>query len=101
MFERPSWRTGRGWEALLESQKELGHPPGRPGWVRRPSWRARWDQEVRKRMGGPPRGLGGVGKPCHRDRKCREAISEVREWSGVSPGGPEGVARPSQRAGKG
>ena len=72
MFGRPSWSAGRGRETLLESHEELAGSPGRPG-------RARRDPKVMKRMGGPPRGLGGVERPCHTDRKCREAISKVRE----------------------
>ena len=90
-----------GRQALEEVWEWSGVSPEGPAGVRRLSWRAGRDQEVRKSMGGPTRGLGGVGRPCHRVGKCREDISEVQELSGVPPEGLGGVGRPSQRNGRG
>ena len=44
--------------------------------------------EVREWSGGNLGWLGVVGRPSRRAESGREAISEVREWSGDLPGGP-------------
>ena len=41
--------------------------------------------EVREGSGGPPGGLGGVGRPTRRSVKGREADPEDRERSGDPP----------------
>ena len=43
--------------------------------------------------GGPPRGLGVVGKPSQRDGKGPDELLEGWETSGGSLGGPCGVVR--------
>ena len=54
---RPSRRARMGRQALEEVREWSEGPPEGPAGVRRPSWRAGSNQEVRKRMGGP---LGGL-----------------------------------------
>ena len=57
----PSYRTGRGQQALLEGQEGLGVPPGGLGGLRRHFWRAGrgWESlpEDREWSGGPSKGL--------------------------------------------
>ena len=48
-------------------------------------------------VGSPPVGLGGVGRTTRRSKRGWEANPEVRKGSKVTPGGPRGVARPTQR----
>ena len=64
--------------------------------------------EVREWSGGPPSGLGVLGRPTRRvwrfSRRSGsdlEVLPEVREWSGGSPGGPGVVWRFSRRSGSG
>ena len=69
MVERPSRRSGSGWEALPEVREWSGVPPGGPGVVGRPSCRSGWP-------------IRTSGNGC-------EALPEVREWSVSPPEGPE------------
>ena len=60
---------------------------------------------------GPSEGPIGAGRLSRKLGSSREALAEVREWSGGPPGGlggverplknPGGVVRASQRSGKG
>ena len=77
---RPSWRDGRGQEALPESREELGGE-GDDG---RPFQRAGRGQQAL------PEGWKG-----------REALPVVKEGSGGHPEGPVGVGRQSRRDGRG
>ena len=51
--------------------------------------------------GDPPGYLRVVVRPSWRSRSVREAIPEVREWSGDNHGGPRVVGSPSRRSGCG
>ena len=77
---RPSWRAGRGGEALLEGQKGLRSPPIGPGGVESPSWR----------------GTGGVERPYRLAGKCWEALPKGRkgrEGLRCPAGWPGGVGK--------
>ena len=88
--------AGRGREAFPEGRKSragFGGPPGGPGEVKRPSWKAKRSREALqegwKGLGGPPRGLAVVGRPfwrAGRVRRGQEALPEYQEGSGGHPG---------------
>ena len=94
-------RAGSVWEDLPDGREKPKGPSERGR-----SWEAL--QEGWNGSTGPTSGPGGVRRPCHRARKCREAILEVQESSGGpaggpgghSPGGTGGVGRPSRMDGK-
>ena len=48
-------------------------------------------QEVREGLGGPPRGLGEVGRPTQRSASGRNAILEFREGTGGPSKGLDGI----------
>ena len=106
---RTSWMSESSWEALTASWEAFtdvqewsggyhrwsGGPSGCPGVVRRPSrkFRSGWAAllDVREWSRGP-----------FRMSECgREALPEVWEWSGGSPGCPGVVRRPSWMSGSG
>ena len=96
MVGRPFWRSGSGWETLLDLRKwseslpEVwnlsGDPSGGPKMVGTPSKSFETSQEtlpeVRKWWGDPPGGPEQVGRPSRRSVSGRETLSEVQKWSG-------------------
>ena len=52
----------------------------------------------KKRSKCPPEGPKGVGKSSLTSGWGREALPKVLEGSGVRPGGPDGVGRPSRKS---
>ena len=90
----------RGWESLQKGREELEGPPGRPGWVDRPSkrtgrgWEAlleSWEGSGRKEEDG---------RPLQRAGKGHESLPESQEEFGSPPRGPAEVLRPFWRAGR-
>ena len=55
----------------------------------------------REGSGGPPGGLGGVGRPFRRAKKGPETLLKGWKWSGGYSGGLEGVGRSSGRDSRG
>ena len=110
---RSSRRSGSGRETLpvvRSSQDALSENP-MPS--RKFGCGSKSEKEVREwtvgplgGLGLPPGGPGVVERHSHRvrthfrtSRSGREALLEVREWSGGPPGGPGVIGRPSQRVG--
>ena len=120
---RPSWSSGKGWEALQLGREVLGGPPGGPQGVEKPIRRfgrgREAHMEVRECSGGPHRGVEEVGRPTQktgsrtrRSRRGREAHPEVQDWvrrptqmsgmgSGGLPGRSGGAWRSTRRFGRG
>ena len=76
-IRRPSWRTGRGQEAVPKGPKESGYPAKETGAVRRPNRRVGSQEahlEVREGSGDPPGWTRGVGRPFQRSRRGQEGL---------------------------
>ena len=75
----------------IQNFRGLESPPRGPGEVGILFHRARMGQEshpeVQELLRGPPRGLGGVGKPSQMTGRGREALLQGREGSGGLSGG--------------
>ena len=88
--------AGRGWEALPEVQERLGGPPGGSGGVGRPS----------RRSGSGRRASRWFRRPSWRSDRVQDVLPKILEGSGVPPkvlenlvgplGGAEGVEGPSR-----
>ena len=97
-IERPTRRSGWGWEVHPEVREGPGDPPEGPQGVARPSQWARWGQlanpEVWVGSGGPTKDLGGISRPI-----CRSGgLGDTRggwEGSGGYLRGPGVVKRPT------
>ena len=85
---RPSQRSRRGWEAILEFR--VARPEVRRGWRAIPV--------VREECGGPLGGPRGIGRPSRRSVRGREALWEVRVGLGGPLRCPGEVDRPAQRS---
>ena len=107
---RPSWRSRKGrealleggwvWEARLENREGAGGPSRWPG-VRKPSQKCRKETAVphegQEGVRSPTGGLGRVRRPSWKTERSRESLLESQEGLG----GPREVGSPSRRAGKG
>ena len=108
-------RDGRGWESLLEGRERSGGPPRWTGLIRRPFLQSREGlggllERVRKSWQALPEGREGLEGPT--SGRVRSGGSPAgRVGLGGLPGGlgrigspqegPEGVRRPSRKAGRG
>ena len=107
---RPIWRSKRGreahpevWKAHSEARVGLAGPQG--GWGGRESLPVdcEWSRGPPRRLGGvgrPTPGAGGVGRPTRWSRRGREALSMGWEVSGSPSVGSKGIGRLTQRSGK-
>ena len=94
VFGRPSWKSGGGWEFLLDVWERLGGPPRYPGVVGRPC-------RMSGSGGSPSRMSGSCRETLPNVQERWEALSDVREWSGGPPGCPGVVGRPRRMSGRG
>ena len=90
MVGRPFPEVRWGCKALPEGLKGLGGPPRSLGEIGTSSWRSGWGWDfisairetlavVREGSKHPPRGQGGVGRPCRRSERGQNVLPQVRE----------------------
>ena len=98
VVKRPTWTSGKGWEAYPEVWERSRGPPEDPGSVGSPTWMTRSGQEAHPKVRGGREAHPEVQEGSRRPPECLRWVGSQTRRLVVSPASPGGVERPTRRS---